>query len=72
MHQCCPCPSNFYWHNTLMYNNPFLNKTSGDTLRIHVRVKVVQVDDMKIRKIKAKVKLHFFLFHLKFVKMKKF
>ena len=27
--QCCSHPSNFYWHNSLMYNS-FLNKNAGD------------------------------------------
>ena len=36
-----PRPSNFYWHNALMYN-PFLNKNAGDTLRYSILEKFNQ------------------------------
>ena len=37
--KCCSRPSNFYWHNALMYS--FLNKNAGDTFRYYILEKFV-------------------------------
>ena len=37
--KCCSRPSNFYWHNALMYS--FLNKNAGDTFRHYILEKFI-------------------------------
>ena len=38
--KCCSYPSNFYWHNALMYS--FLNKNAGDTFTYYILEKFNQ------------------------------
>ena len=61
--KCCSRPSCFYCHNAFMYSF-FKKKIAGDTFTYIIWRQVKQR--------MARVKLHLFLFHLKFVKMKFF
>ena len=39
----CPRPSNFYWHNALMYN-PFLNENAGDKFTYYILENLISTE----------------------------